>query len=103
MASVIVGCIPVTINWSADTMERVQYKATITKSKLLLIDENTNTEYINMLQSNEEFMKDRIILNASEIYNIDEDNDNNNNNNNNINKNDNNKVKNMMSHFKNKE
>ena len=41
-----------------------------------------------MLQSNEEFMKDRIILNASEIYNIDEDNDNNN-----INDSDNNKVK----------
>ena len=99
MASVIVGCIPVTINWSADTIERVQYKANITKSKLLLIDENTNREFINSLQSNEEFMKDRIILNASEIYNIDEDNDNNNN----INDSDNNKVKNMMSHFKNKE
>ena len=41
MASVIVGCIPVTINWSADTIEQLQYKATITKSKLLLIDENT--------------------------------------------------------------
>ena len=38
LASVLVGCVPVTINWQADDNEHICYKATVTDSKLLLYD-----------------------------------------------------------------
>ena len=75
----LVELLEIDLNWrmhqvSDGQRKRVQIMLALLKPfKLLLIDENTNTEYINMLESNEEFMKDRIILNASEIYNIVED------------------------------
>ena len=34
----LVGCVPVTINWQADDNENICYKATVTDSKLLLYD-----------------------------------------------------------------
>lgn len=36
LAAVLLGCVPVTINWQADDNQRISYKATITDSKLLI-------------------------------------------------------------------
>ena len=49
MASVIVGSVPVTINWSADTVERIVYKVKETKSKLLIVDKGTNVKILRQL------------------------------------------------------
>jgi len=40
LAAVLVGCIPVTINWQADDDERIIYKAILTKAKLMIYDED---------------------------------------------------------------
>jgi len=40
LASVLVGCVPVTINWQADGNERIIHKATITDAKLLVYDKD---------------------------------------------------------------
>ncbi|MFQ5996551.1 MAG: class I adenylate-forming enzyme family protein [Dehalococcoidales bacterium] len=40
LAAVLVGCVPVTINWQADDNERIIGKATITDSKCLLYDKD---------------------------------------------------------------
>jgi acyl-CoA synthetase (AMP-forming)/AMP-acid ligase II len=39
LAAMLLGCIPVTINWQADDNERLLYKATVTRSKLILYDD----------------------------------------------------------------
>ncbi len=39
LAAVLVGCVPVTINWQADDNERIVYKAKITGAKLVLYDD----------------------------------------------------------------
>jgi len=39
LAAVLVGCVPVTINWQADDNERILHKAAITDSKFLLYDD----------------------------------------------------------------
>ncbi len=38
LAEVLVGCVPVTINWQADDTERIVYKATVTDSRLVIYD-----------------------------------------------------------------
>ncbi|MBE9477771.1 MAG: AMP-binding protein, partial [Chloroflexi bacterium] len=38
LAAVLVGSVPVTINWQADNNERICYKATVTGAKLLVYD-----------------------------------------------------------------
>ena len=38
LSAMLLGCIPVTINWQADDNERLIYKATVTRSKLFLYD-----------------------------------------------------------------
>ena len=55
MASVIVGSVPVTINWGADTVERIVYKVKETKSKLLIVDKCTNVKILRQLKSNAAF------------------------------------------------
>ncbi|TET68427.1 MAG: long-chain fatty acid--CoA ligase [Dehalococcoidia bacterium] len=40
LAAVLVGCVPVTINWQADDNERIAGKATITDAKCLLYDKD---------------------------------------------------------------
>jgi acyl-CoA synthetase (AMP-forming)/AMP-acid ligase II len=39
LASVMIGCVPVTINWQADQNERLIYKAKLTNARLLVYDE----------------------------------------------------------------
>jgi len=39
LAAVLVGCVPVTINWQADDNERVLYKSKVTDAKLILYDD----------------------------------------------------------------
>jgi len=39
LAAVLVGCVPVTINWQADDNERIIYKAKITDAKLVVYDD----------------------------------------------------------------
>jgi acyl-CoA synthetase (AMP-forming)/AMP-acid ligase II len=41
LASVILGTIPVTINWQADTLEQVLYKINASGSKLVVVDSDT--------------------------------------------------------------
>jgi acyl-CoA synthetase (AMP-forming)/AMP-acid ligase II len=38
LSAMLVGCVPVTINWQADDNERLIYKAKVTESKLFLYD-----------------------------------------------------------------
>ncbi len=38
LAEVLLGCVPVTINWQADDIERIVYKAIVTDSKLVIYD-----------------------------------------------------------------
>jgi len=38
LAAVLVGCVPVTVNWQADDNELIVYKATLTEAKLLVYD-----------------------------------------------------------------
>ncbi|MFC1860608.1 AMP-binding protein [Chloroflexota bacterium] len=40
LAAVLVGCVPVTINWQADDNEVIIYKAMVTDSKLLIYDKD---------------------------------------------------------------
>ena len=40
LAAVLVGCVPVTINWQADDNEDILDKATVTASKLLIYDKD---------------------------------------------------------------
>jgi len=40
LAAVLVGCVPVTINWQADDNERILGKATVTEAKFLLYDKD---------------------------------------------------------------
>jgi acyl-CoA synthetase (AMP-forming)/AMP-acid ligase II len=49
-ASIFVGCIPVTVNWSADTAERILYKIQITNCKLVLRDDNTDPTILTYLE-----------------------------------------------------
>ena len=51
LASVLCGTTPVTINWQADTAERVVYKARVTTSKLILFDDETPADVLAMLTS----------------------------------------------------
>ncbi len=43
LAAVLVGCVPVTINWQADDDERIGYKAKVTDAKLLIYDRSLIT------------------------------------------------------------
>ena len=51
LASVLCGTVPVTINWQADTPDRVLYKVTLTASKLVLHDEGTPKDVLALLAS----------------------------------------------------
>ena len=48
LGSVLLGTVPVTINWQADTPERIVYKVTATKSKVLVVDPDVPAEQIQM-------------------------------------------------------
>ena len=50
-ASVLLGTTPVTINWQADTPDRILYKVKLTESKLCLIDDETPSVDVALLQS----------------------------------------------------
>lgn len=39
LAGTMVGAVPVTVNWSADTQERVEYKIDLTRARLVLVDQ----------------------------------------------------------------
>jgi acyl-CoA synthetase (AMP-forming)/AMP-acid ligase II len=43
LAAVLVGCVPVTINWQADDDERISYKAAVTDAKLLIYNRSLAT------------------------------------------------------------
>ena len=50
LAAVFVGVTPVTINWQADTPDRVLYKVALTQSKLVLIDDDTDASVVELLK-----------------------------------------------------
>ena len=52
LASVFVGSIPVTINWDADTPERILYKIQATDCKLVLRDATSNPSALSHLEKN---------------------------------------------------
>ncbi|MFC2072488.1 AMP-binding protein [Chloroflexota bacterium] len=43
LAAVLMGCVPVTINWQADDTERIVYKAKLTNAKLMVYDSDFTT------------------------------------------------------------
>lgn len=49
LAAVLCGTTPVTINWQADSAEKVLYKVQITSSKLLLFDDETPADVLQLL------------------------------------------------------
>ena len=51
LAAVLVGCVPVTINWQADDNEDILDKATVTASKLLLYDKDFTSRIDEMKSS----------------------------------------------------
>jgi hypothetical protein len=51
MAAALGGTTPVTINWQADTPDRVVYKAQITQSKLVLFDDETPTDVLSLMSA----------------------------------------------------
>ena len=51
LAATMVGCVPVTVNWQADTPERVVYKISATASKLLLTDAGVPKEVLALAQA----------------------------------------------------
>ena len=40
LAAIMMGCVPVTINWQADDNERIVYKAKLTNAKLMVYDDD---------------------------------------------------------------
>jgi long-subunit acyl-CoA synthetase (AMP-forming) len=52
LASVFIGSIPVTVNWDADTPERVLYKITVTNCKLILCDSSTSKLTLEFIENN---------------------------------------------------
>lgn len=50
-ASVLLGTIPVTVNWQADTLDLVTYKVEITKAKLVVIDARTPLDNVSSLKT----------------------------------------------------
>eukprot|EP00658_Telonema_sp_P-2_P078702 TRINITY_DN7436_c0_g1_i1.p1 TRINITY_DN7436_c0_g1~~TRINITY_DN7436_c0_g1_i1.p1 ORF type:complete len:359 (-),score=75.81 TRINITY_DN7436_c0_g1_i1:97-1173(-) len=44
------GSIPVTVNWQADSLERIAYKADITEARICLVDSGTNEEHVAALR-----------------------------------------------------
>jgi len=51
LAAVLVGCVPVTINWQADDNEAILDKATVTASKLLIYDKDFTSRIEEMKSS----------------------------------------------------
>eukprot|EP00927_Polykrikos_kofoidii_P050450 TRINITY_DN44366_c0_g1_i1.p1 TRINITY_DN44366_c0_g1~~TRINITY_DN44366_c0_g1_i1.p1 ORF type:complete len:621 (-),score=96.03 TRINITY_DN44366_c0_g1_i1:96-1958(-) len=51
LASVFVGTVPVTVNWEADSPDRIVYKAKVTGCKLVIYDAGTSAESLTSLRS----------------------------------------------------
>lgn len=51
LGATMIGAIPVTVNWQADTPERVIYKITSTSSKLVLTDVGVPAEVLALIAS----------------------------------------------------
>ena len=51
LAAVMTGAVPVTVNWQADTAERVVYKVQSTDSRLALLDEAFPAEQLELLRA----------------------------------------------------
>mmetsp|Transcript_41802 Transcript_41802/g.69580 ORF Transcript_41802/g.69580 Transcript_41802/m.69580 type:complete len:629 (-) Transcript_41802:99-1985(-) len=49
LASIMFGTVPVTINWQADTPDRVVHKVRTTASKVVLIDDDTPKDVLELL------------------------------------------------------
>ena len=50
LASVLLGTVPVTVNWQADTPERVVYKVSSTGSKCMVVDAGVPPEQVQMVR-----------------------------------------------------
>ncbi len=51
LAAVLVGCVPVTINWQADDDERIGYKVKVTDAKLLIYDHSLTSRVATLKPS----------------------------------------------------
>lgn len=54
LAATMVGSVPVTINWQADTAERVAYKAQTTAAKLVLVADDVDKDLLAKLRNAEQ-------------------------------------------------
>lgn len=51
LGATMLGCIPVTVNWQADTPDRVIYKLGATKTKLVLTDDGVPTATLELIRT----------------------------------------------------
>lgn len=51
LASVMMGTVPCTVNWQADTAERVVHKVAVTRSALVLVDEGTPADVVALVRA----------------------------------------------------
>ena len=65
LAAIMMGTTPVTINWQADTPDRVIYKIELTGSKLVIVDDETEPEVIAKIRAEKPAVG---IVNISEIH-----------------------------------
>lgn len=49
LAATLTSTTPVTINWHADTLDKIFYKIELTESKLIIIDSHLNQDYLKAL------------------------------------------------------
>ncbi len=65
LAEVLVGCVPVTINWQADTDERLLYKAKVTNAKLFIYD----SDFVSWAEKIKPELSEVIFLKTEEVEN----------------------------------
>ena len=51
LGATMVGSVPVTVNWQADTRERIEQKIELTQSRMLVADDETPAESLDALRS----------------------------------------------------
>jgi hypothetical protein len=47
-ASIFTGSIPVTINWQADTIDKILFKLNSTGSRIIFVDDNTSKKDVEV-------------------------------------------------------
>lgn len=65
LAATMVGAVPVTINWQADTVDRIAYKLDLAEATLMLIDDGVSDEQLSDIRRKLE--REIVVLNISDL------------------------------------